>query len=166
MTFSKRRPASITGGEFTIKELLMRAIKTDLSRRTFAAGSLGGILALTMAPAKSQNEVSKMQLTNRVGTHTVALVNVFTVEPKNQQKLIELLKGGTGEFFSKAPGFISSSVLSSTDGTRVINYSQWKSDKEVAAFRQDPYFGPYVQRLKALSRAESIECELVYDKHL
>jgi hypothetical protein len=30
MEFSKRRPASIAGGEFTIKELLMRAIKTDL----------------------------------------------------------------------------------------------------------------------------------------
>jgi heme-degrading monooxygenase HmoA len=70
------------------------------------------------------------------------------------------------EFFSKAPGFISSRVLSSKDGTRVINYSQWKSAKEVAAFRQDPYFGPYIQRLKALSSAESIEWEVVYDKHV
>jgi heme-degrading monooxygenase HmoA len=103
---------------------------------------------------------------NRLQTNTVTLVNVFTVEPDNQQKLVDLLKQGTGEFFSKAPGFISSRVLSGKDGTRVINYSQWKSAKEVAAFRQDPYFAPYIQRLKAVSTAESIECEVVYDEHV
>jgi heme-degrading monooxygenase HmoA len=149
------------------KELLMRAIKTDLSRRTFVAGSLGGIVALsTMVSAKSQNAAMKKEPTNRVQTNTVILVNVFTVEPENQQKLVDLLKGGTGEFFSKAPGFISSRILSGKNGTRVINYSQWKSAEEIAAFRQEPYFGPYVQRLKALSSAESIECEMVYDKHV
>src|ERR1700676_1905696 len=137
----------------------MRAFKTDVSRRTFVAGSLGGIVALstTMAPAEGQNGALKIEPTNRFETNTVTLVNVFTVEPENQQKLIDLLKGGTGEFFSKAPGFISSSVLSGKAGTRVINYSQWKSAKEVAAFRQDPYFAAYIQRLKALSTAESIE---------
>jgi heme-degrading monooxygenase HmoA len=142
--------------------------EVDLSRRTFVAGGLGGIVTLstTLAPAESQNKALKMEPANRVETKPVTLVNVFTVEPENQQKLINLLKRGTGEFFSKAPGFISSSVLSSKDGTRVINYSQWKSAKEVAAFRQDPYFGPYIQRLKALSSAESIECEVVYDKHV
>ena len=145
----------------------MRVIKTDLSRRTFVAGSLGGIVALsTMAPADGQNRALKIEPTKPVETDTVTLVNVFTVEPQNQQRLVDLLKGGTGEFFSKAPGFISSSVLSGKDGTRVINYSQWKSAQEVAAFRQDPYFGPYIQRLKALSSAESIECDVVYDRHV
>jgi heme-degrading monooxygenase HmoA len=140
----------------------MRAIKIDLSRRTLVAGSLGGIVALatTKAAAKS------IKPPNRLETNTVTLVNVFTVEPDNQQKLVDLLKRGTGEFFSKAPGFISSRVLSGKDGTRVINYSQWKSAKEVAAFRQDPYFAPYIQRLKAVSTAESIECEVVYDEHV
>jgi quinol monooxygenase YgiN len=141
-------------------------MKTDLSRRTFVAASLAGMVAPSMAPAKSQNGALKKEPAYRVETNTVILVNVFTVEPENRQKLVDLLKGGTDEFFSKAPGFISSSVFSSKDGTRVINYSQWKSAEEVAAFRQDPYFGPYIQRLKALSRAESIECEVVYNKHV
>jgi heme-degrading monooxygenase HmoA len=123
-------------------------------------------VALSMAPAKSQNRALNKEPTHRVETNTVTLVNVFTVEPANQQRLVDLLKAGTGEFFSKAPGFISSRVLSGKDGTRVINYSQWKSAEEVSAFRQDPYFGPYIQRLKALSSAESIECEVVYDKHV
>jgi heme-degrading monooxygenase HmoA len=138
--------------------------KIDSSRRTFVGGSLGviGALSTTTAPARSHNN----DLKGGSGTHTVTLVNVFTVEPDNQQKLVDLLKQGTIEFFSKAPGFISSKVLSSKDGTRVINYSQWKSVKEVAEFRQDSYFGPYIQRLKTLSSAESIECEVVYDKHV
>ena len=145
----------------------MRAIKTDLSRRTFVAGSLGGIVALsTTASAKSPNAALKKEPMDRVETNTVVLVNVFTVEPENQQKLVDLLKAGTGEFFSKAPGFISSRILSGKNGTRVINYSQWKSAEEVAAFRQDPYFGPYVRRLKTLSSGESIECEMVYDKRV
>jgi len=145
----------------------MRAIKTDLSRRTFVAGSLGGIVALsTTASAKSQDAALKKEPMDRVETNTVVLVNVFTVEPENQQKLVDLLKAGTGEFFSKAPGFISSRILSGKNGTRVINYSQWKSAEEVAAFRQDPYFGPYVRRLKTLSSGESIECEMVYDKRV
>ena len=145
----------------------MPAFRTEISRRTFVAGSLVGVVALATgaAPAQSQNRSQPMESTIRVDTNTT-LVNVFTVEPENQQKLVDMLKGGTDEFFSKAPGFISSSVLTSKDGRRVINYSQWKSAKDVAAFRQDPYFGPYIQRLKALSNAESIECEVVYVNHV
>ena len=132
----------------------MPVLGTEISRRTFVAGSLVGVVALAtdVAPAQSQNRSQQRESTIRVETNTT-LVNVFTVEPENQQKLVDMLKGGTDEFFSKAPGFISSSVLTSKDGRRVINYSQWKSAKDVAAFRQDPYFGPYIQRLKALSNA-------------
>jgi heme-degrading monooxygenase HmoA len=146
----------------------MPTFKTEISRRTFVAGSLVGVAALAteVAPARSQNSRQHMESTIRVDTNTITLVNVFTVEPDNQQKLVDVLKGGTDEFFSQAPGFISSSVLNGKDGRRVINYSQWKSAQDIEAFRQDPYFGPYIQRLKALSKAESIECEVVYVNHV
>jgi heme-degrading monooxygenase HmoA len=146
----------------------MHAFKTELSRRTFVAGSLVGVVALAtrVAPAQSQNSRQQMESTIRAEMNTTTLVNVFTVEPENQQKLVDVLKGGTDEFFSKAPGFISSSVLKSKDGLRVINYSQWKSAKEVAAFRRNAYFGLYIQRLKVLSIAENIECEVVYVNHV
>jgi heme-degrading monooxygenase HmoA len=123
-------------------------------------------LATRVAPAQSQNSRQQMESTIRAEMNTTTLVNVFTVEPENQQKLVDVLKGGTDEFFSKAPGFISSSVLKSKDGLRVINYSQWKSAKEVAAFRRNAYFGLYIQRLKVLSIAENIECEVVYVNHV
>ena len=76
-----------------------------------------------------------MKPTIQAGDGTVTLINVFTVEPENQQKLVELLKEGTESFFSKLPGFISSSVHKSKDGRRAINYAQWRSARDIEAFR-------------------------------
>ena len=90
------------------------------------------------------------------------LVNVFAVEPGNQQKLIDVLKEGTESFFSKMPGFVSSSVLKGRGGRQVINYSQWRSVEDIAAFRQDSRFGPYIQRVIALAKGETIECDVTY----
>ena len=106
-----------------------------------------------------------MEATIRAGSDIITLVNVFTVEPDNQQKLVQLLKEGTDAFFSKQPGFISSSVHASKEGGRAINYSQWRSAQDIENFRKDPKFAPYVQRLAAIARAETILCEVVEVSH-
>ncbi|MDA9443142.1 hypothetical protein XH98_29400 [Bradyrhizobium sp. CCBAU 51745] len=93
------------------------------------------------------------------------LVNVFTVEPGNQQKLVELLKQGTENFFSKQPGFISSSVHAGKEGGRAVNYSQWRNAEDIENFRRDPEFAPYIQRLAAIATAETILCEVVEVNH-
>ena len=80
-----------------------------------------------------------MEATIRTGSDVTTLVNVFTVEPDNQQKLVHLLKEGTETFFSKQPGFISSSVHASKEGRRAINYSQWASAGDIENFRRDPH---------------------------
>jgi quinol monooxygenase YgiN len=49
----------------------------------------------------------------------VTLINVFTVEPKNQQKLIELLARATETSVRHTPGFISASLHRGLDGTKV-----------------------------------------------
>ncbi|MCK1388811.1 antibiotic biosynthesis monooxygenase family protein [Bradyrhizobium sp. 21] len=106
-----------------------------------------------------------MQATIRVGGDITTLVNVFTVEPENQHKLVQLLKEGTESFFSKQPGFISSSVHTSKEGRHAINYSQWRSSRDIDDFRNDPRFVPYVQSLAALAKAETILCEVVEVNH-
>ena len=103
-----------------------------------------------------------METTINTDSKLTTLVNVFAVEPVNQQKLIELLKEGTESFFSKMPGFVSSSVLRGKGGQQVINVSQWRSVEDIAAFRQDSRFGPYIQRIIALAKAETIECDVTY----
>lgn len=42
---------------------------------------------------------------------------------------------------SKQPGYISASFHKSKDGRRVINYAQWRSPKDIEAFRSKPEIG-------------------------
>lgn len=145
----------------------MRWTKPTPSRRLFVATGLGAgfALAAQAVPSYSQTRSSKMDTTIRIGNDVTTLVNVFTVEPEKQQGLVQVLKEGTDSFFSKQPGFISSSVHTSKDGRRAINYSQWRSADDIEAFRSKPYFAPYVQRIAALAKAETILCDVVDVNH-
>ena len=58
---------------------------------------------------------------------TVTLINVFSCEPQNQQQLIDLWIRATEERLGKLPGIISAALHRSKDGTRVVNYAQWKA---------------------------------------
>lgn len=135
------------------------------SRRNFVAASVAATgVALTPTFAPSQTRSPIMQATIRANGQVITLVNVFTVEPAKLPGLLNLLRDGTETFFSKMPGFVSSSVLTSRDCSRAINYSQWKSAEAIAAFRKDPRFAPYIQQLVAISTAEGIECDVAYVK--
>jgi heme-degrading monooxygenase HmoA len=159
MEFAGQRPVE---SSFIKGDVPVPAPTNSLSRRTLvAAGLTGGFAVLTQIPAFSQDRKQAMESTIADGKPTT-LVNIFAVEPANQQKLIDVLAEGTDSFFSKMPGFVSSSVLKGRDGRQVVNYSQWRGVGDIAAFRQDPRFAPYVQRLVALAKAETIECDLTY----
>jgi hypothetical protein len=56
----------------------------------------------------------------------VTLINVFTVDPSNQSRLVELLTKVTDTFVRHARGFISSSLHRNRDGTKVTMYAQWR----------------------------------------
>jgi quinol monooxygenase YgiN len=106
-----------------------------------------------------------MEITIRANDDVVTLINVFVVEPENQEKLIQILKEGTETMFSKLPGYISASFHKSKDGRRVVNYGQWRSAKDIEAFRTQPEIGAYFQRVKALAQFEAIVCEPSYVHH-
>jgi quinol monooxygenase YgiN len=65
----------------------------------------------------------------------LTLINVFTVDPSNQQKLVDLLTLATESGVRKATGFISSSLRRSLDGTKVTMYAQWKSMEDYQNMR-------------------------------
>jgi len=106
-----------------------------------------------------------MQTTIRVDSAVTTLVNLFTVEPDNQPKVLALLQDGIETMFSKMPGWISSSLLESRDGRQVIVYSQWRDAKDIDAFRQDPRMKPYFQRFGALAKLEAFTCDVSYALH-
>jgi len=75
----------------------------------------------------------------------VTFINVFTVDPANQQRLVDLLARSTDTSVRHAPVFISSSLHRSIDGTKVTMYAQWRTIEDYEAMRKDPAPLPYLQ---------------------
>ena len=67
----------------------------------------------------------------------VTLINVFTVAPEDQQRLVDVLVEATQAVMRKQPGFVSANIHRSLDGTRVANYAQWRSREAFEAMLQD-----------------------------
>jgi hypothetical protein len=59
----------------------------------------------------------------------VTLINVFSCEPQNQQHLMDMWIRATEETLGKLPGIISATLHRSKEGTRVVNYAQWKTSE-------------------------------------
>jgi quinol monooxygenase YgiN len=66
----------------------------------------------------------------------LTLVNVFTVEPENQQALVDRLVH-PADAIRAYPGAISATILASEDGRQVVNYAQWASRGAFDAFLND-----------------------------
>jgi quinol monooxygenase YgiN len=84
----------------------------------------------------------------------VTLINVFTVDPANQQRLVDLLTRATDGSVKRAPGFISSTLHRSTDGTKVAMYAQWRSVKDYQVMRQDPGPLPFLEEALTIAKFE------------
>ena len=94
----------------------------------------------------------------------VTLINVFTVEPSNQQELLDLLARATDTSVRDVPGFISAALHRSVDGTKVTMYSQWKSAQHYQHYqsmRSDPVASPYVKRALAIAKFDPGMYEVV-----
>jgi quinol monooxygenase YgiN len=85
------------------------------------------------------------------GRTPLTFINVFTVAPENQDKLIELLTEVTGQNVRHHHGFISASLHRSVDGKKVTMYAQWASVEDYEAMRRNP--GPAPALEKALQIA-------------
>ena len=68
----------------------------------------------------------------------IVLINVFRVDPANQQRLVDILTEATDVSVHQAKGFISAILHRSIDGTRVTMYAHWQSIAEYQAMREDP----------------------------
>jgi len=91
----------------------------------------------------------------------VTLINVFTVDPTNQPRLVELLTRATEVSVRHAPGFVSASLHRSLDGTKVTMYAQWRSVEDYQAMRQDPTPLPFLQEALAIAKFEPGMYEVV-----
>jgi heme-degrading monooxygenase HmoA len=82
----------------------------------------------------------------------ITLINVFEVDPANQQQLVDLLVRATDGLVNRAPGFISSTLYRGLDGTKVTMHARWRSIEDYQAMRSDPR--PHALLKEALSIAK------------
>ncbi|WP_432726685.1 antibiotic biosynthesis monooxygenase family protein [Variovorax sp. W6] len=97
-------------------------------------------------------------------TGLVTFINVFTVEPSNQQKLLDILARATETSVRDVPGFISAALHRSVDGTKVTMYGQWKSVEhyqQYQSMRSDPVTSPYVEQVLVIARFDPAMYEVV-----
>jgi quinol monooxygenase YgiN len=83
----------------------------------------------------------------------LTFINIFTVGPADQQKLIDLLKEAT-EVVRTVPGFVSSSLHAGLDGTKVTMYAQWKSIEDYNKMRGNPAAAPFLQQALEIASFE------------
>jgi quinol monooxygenase YgiN len=88
------------------------------------------------------------------GGELLTLINVFTVQPVNQQELVDLLVEATRTSVRQVQGFVSASLHRSLDGTKVAMYAQWRSVEDYQAMRRNPTASPYMDKALALARFE------------
>src|SRR5262249_59120118 len=101
-----------------------------------SAGLASGLTLVAAAPLRSQQGNRKMEISIRSNSDIVTLINIFTVEPSNQERLLQLLTEGTETLMSRQPGYISASSHKSKDARKVINYAQWIKTKTVSSSRR------------------------------
>lgn len=65
----------------------------------------------------------------------MTIINVFETKPAQQQELIEQWTRFV-ESIRDEPGLVGTALHRSTDGTRVVNYAQWRSEADHARFIQ------------------------------
>lgn len=107
-------------------------------------------------PAATQDEAVTSILPHQP---ICTMINTLTVKPENQHELMNYLQQMTDEVVVHCPGFISANFHLSKDGTRVINYAQWRSLADLQAMlKQNSH---HVERCQEL--AESIDASFDLD---
>ncbi|WP_240138436.1 antibiotic biosynthesis monooxygenase family protein [Streptomyces sp. MUM 178J] len=92
------------------------------------------------------------EMTIRPDDNLVTLINVFEVDPAKQQELVALLNEGLDKVFRHRPGFVSAHILVSKDGSRVVNYAQWRSPQDIQATLADSAAQEYARRTAELGK--------------
>lgn len=90
----------------------------------------------------------------------ITLINVFETAPAQQQELIEQWIRFV-EAVKEEPGLIGTALHRSIDGTRVINYAQWRSEADWAGFVRK-YHEQFAIREQLALRVDPHLYEVVY----
>jgi heme-degrading monooxygenase HmoA len=89
------------------------------------------------------------------------LINTFVTTPETQQTVLDILTEAGENEIGHQPGFVSSSLHRSADGTRVVNYVQWESREAWQAMLADPGAIDHIEKLREISSPDPNWYEVV-----
>ena len=70
----------------------------------------------------------------------VTMINIFSVKPENQDKLLAALTHEADTVMRHLAGYRHSVIHKSADGTRLVNYTVWESAAAFEASHEDPSY--------------------------
>jgi heme-degrading monooxygenase HmoA len=79
-----------------------------------------------------------MLMTPLITSDVATFINIFTVEPSQQNALIHRIRSDAENTISRQPGFIKVIIYRSLDGSKVINVVQWESIEASRAIHRNP----------------------------
>jgi quinol monooxygenase YgiN len=91
-------------------------------------------------------------LTITTGDRPMTVINVFTVAPTQQGRLVELLTQATESSIRHVPGFVSAALHRSLDGTKVTMYAQWATPEHYDRMRARPDASPFLAEALTIAR--------------
>jgi heme-degrading monooxygenase HmoA len=94
-------------------------------------------------------------MTTKPSDNTVVTLNVFTVAPEDQQRLVGLIRDAIEKTVKHSPGFISATIHKSLDGARVANYVRWRSREEFEAAVENPHAAAHAQTILAIAKFDA-----------
>ena len=107
-----------------------------------------------------------MNATIAVTKEVTTLINILTVEPEDQPKLIKLLRENTDNVVTRLDGWISTSFIAAKDRRRVAIHSQWRDLPSVKAMQANPDMVAYFPRIAALAAFDGFAGDVVYSRHV
>jgi quinol monooxygenase YgiN len=100
------------------------------------------------------------------GRYPLTVINIFTVTPDKQADVVRMLSEMTENTVRHHAGFISTSIHTSLDGTKVTNYAQWESKEHLEAMLGNTDAQQQMRELTmiATSQPHIYEVARVYEK--
>jgi quinol monooxygenase YgiN len=114
-------------------------------RRWTATIALDVDRQINVIPTRSMVSITK-------GDRPMTVINVFTVAPEQQARLVELLRRATEASIRHVPGFVAAALHRSLDGTKVTMYAQWRTPDDYAQMRARPDSSPFLAEALTLAR--------------
>jgi quinol monooxygenase YgiN len=111
-------------------------------------------LVLLEFDAPARTKATRPMTQHPEKSDNIILINVFIVDPSNQERLVDLLARATANAVSRAPGFLSATLHRSLDGTKVTMCARWRSVEDYHAMRQDPAPLPFLEEALRIAKFE------------